>query len=760
KKATCFEMFSELFESWYEVNAYPSSGGISIFFKDISERKRTLIALEDSQRKLAEAADQLNSILESIGDGFFAMDNNFIVTYWNKKAEEILGKKREEIIGKNVWDEYKEAVSLQFYAKTIEAMSHQTPVHFEEHLPSVNAWLEVSAYPSKSGLSVYFRNVTDRVQQEKKLSLSNERYELVTKATTDAIWDWDIAANTIYFNEAFTTQFGYAHSVNSLAESWSNNIYAEDTETVLESLSNALADAATKTWECEYRFTRANGDVAYVYDRGFILRNNAGEAIRMVGSMQDTTRQREAEMELRRLSLVAKQTVNAVVITDINEKITWVNQAFTDITEYSFEEAVGKTPKELLQGEETSEATRAYLQQCIQEKKPFSCEIINYSKSGRKYWIEINGQPIFNHKGEVEQLFAIQTDVTERKKNEQAIRLSEQRYKLLFYQSPRPKWIFNIDTLRIVEVNEAALQLYGYSRKEFLQLTITDLKVNEDVKEFNQLLKTLKKDKDFAYQNVVRHLKKSGQLFYIDITTHSIELPSGMHVIVVGNDVTEKFELEKMLIEEKISAQKEIAKAIINTQEKERSEIGKELHDNVNQILTTAKLYVENIQYYPDQTDQFTFKGRDLIQKSINEIRYLSKQLVTPVLNDLGFKATIDELITHYQSLNLFKINFTYTIKDEKIDKGLQLTIYRIVQEQLNNIVKYAKAENVTVIVSQQKTSFKVFISDDGIGFDTSKEPRGLGLSNIKNRAEVYKGKVVIISSPGAGCSLKIIFPL
>jgi signal transduction histidine kinase len=82
------------------------------------------------------------------------------------------------------------------------------------------------------------------------------------------------------------------------------------------------------------------------------------------------------------------------------------------------------------------------------------------------------------------------------------------------------------------------------------------------------------------------------------------------------------------------------------------------------------------------------------------------------------------------------------------------------VQEQLNNIVKYAKAENVTVIVSQQKTSFKVFISDDGIGFDTSKEPRGLGLSNIKNRAEVYKGKVVIISSPGAGCSLKIIFPL
>jgi signal transduction histidine kinase len=88
--------------------------------------------------------------------------------------------------------------------------------------------------------------------------------------------------------------------------------------------------------------------------------------------------------------------------------------------------------------------------------------------------------------------------------------------------------------------------------------------------------------------------------------------------------------------EEKLTAQKEISKAIINTQEKERSEIGKELHDNVNQILTTAKLYVENIEYYPEKSNVFVVKSKDLLQKSINEIRFLAKQLVTPVINDLG----------------------------------------------------------------------------------------------------------------------------
>jgi PAS domain S-box-containing protein len=269
--------------------------------------------------------------------------------------------------------------------------------------------------------------------------------------------------------------------------------------------------------------------------------------------------------------------------------------------------------------------------------------------------MEIKGQPILNERGMVEQFFAIQTDITAKKEAETAIRLSEEKYKLLFHKSVRPMWIFDAHTFRVVDVNEAALKQYGYSRAEFLQLTVPQLRAKEDQQEFYDAMRSRIKEKEATYHKVVRHVKKNGEILFVEVDSHSIELPSGRHFIAMVQDVTEKIRLQQMVIEEKLTAQKEISKAIINTQEKERSEIGKELHDNVNQILTTAKLYVENIEYYPEKSKVFVVKSKELLQKSINEIRFLAKQLVTPVINDIGFKATLDELIAHYQSLKLFE---------------------------------------------------------------------------------------------------------
>ena len=206
--------------------------------------------------------------------------------------------------------------------------------------------------------------------------------------------------------------------------------------------------------------------------------------------------------------------------------------------------------------------------------------------------------------------------------------------------------------------------------------------------------------------------------------------------------------------------EKAISKAIISTQEKERSEIGKELHDNVNQILTTVKLYIENIRDYPDHRMHFIDKSVMLAQRAINEIRMLSKQLVTPVMADLGFEATLSELTDHYKSLNLFDMNLHFAADEATIDKNMQLTIYRIMQEQLNNIVKYAGATEVFIKVMQQPQELEVLISDNGIGFDTSKTSGGLGLRNIEHRSQLFKGQLTLRSAAGAGCSLQIIFPL
>lgn len=593
--------------------------------KDISIRKNAETALRQSELKLT-------TILESIGDSFFTVDRNWIITYFNRKAEEVLQVKREDVLGKSLWEVFKEAIHLNFYPEFHKASNENTAVHFEECYPPLSMWLQVSAYPSAEGLSVYFKNITESRKQKEALEESYIRYQLATKATSDAIWDWDPHTNSLYWGEGIETIFGYKeHEAASDINSWKEHIHPDDLERVWNGLSQFVSSNG-KNWQDEYRYRRADGSYAVVADRGFVVRDEEGKVIRMAGAIQDITTQKESA---------------------------------------------------------------------------------------------------------------------------DAIKHSEERFRLLFYHSPKPKWIFKENTLQIVEANEAALKLYGYSKTEFLQLTILDLKLPEDIAEVHAL-QTKGVDK---FHSIVRHKKKNGEVFTLDLATHVIELPNGRHFIVIGEDLTETLKLQQMVMDEKISAQKEVAKAIIHTQEKERSEIAKELHDNINQLLTTAKLYVENIHYFPDQQEVFVQKGISLLQKSIQEIRVLSKQLVTPVFNDIGFKATLDELLAHYLSLNIFCIELLYEVDENTIDKGLQLTIYRIIQEQLNNIVKYARASQAKVFVVEIDNVLHILISDDGVGFDKERVTKGLGLANMKNRAEVYRGEIVIDSKIGQGTTVSVKFP-
>ncbi|HEU4470988.1 MAG TPA: PAS domain S-box protein [Flavisolibacter sp.] len=849
------------------------------------------------EQKLAEHLEHLAGILDCFGDGFFTVDENDIVTFWNKKAEELLNRKKEYILGRKLWDEFKEVMHLRFYEAYREAVEKKQPVHFEEYYPPTSCWLEVSAYPSEKGLSIYFRNVSERREKDEALRICNERFEFVAKATRDVVWDWNLENGAVYLSDSFQAVFGHAIEGQLLFD----KIHPDDRQEALESNRCALHAPGQQFWSASYRFMRADGSITFVNNRAYITRNSEGRALRMTGALLDVTREKEGELllekrekrframvqsgkemiivanagfrveysspnhqalmgftpepdslvfapelihpedrdmlvaaaarisayktialphyrcidaqgeyrwlettlsnhlddediqaiiantidvtsekqaadEVKKLSLIAKKTASGVMLTDEQQRITWVNAAFTQITGFSFEEAIGKHPGQLLQGDGTNANTIAYLRSCIEQKEAFRCEILNYKKNGDPCWIELSGQPLADDIGKPGQFFATMTDVTQRKEAEKKVRMSGERYKLLFDQSPSPKWIFHAASYRLVEVNCAACELYGYSREEFLTLTIPDLKLPEDIGHFESLMNN--RAEGLRSNRIVKHKKKNGEVFSIEIFTHGIMLEDGLHIMVVGNDMTEKLEMQRQIIndmnekhelqkklnqvmtEEKLSAQQEVSKAIIQTQEKERSEIGKKLHDNVNQILTTAKLYVENIGYYPDQQAQFIEKSRDLLQRSINEIRMLSRALVTPTIRDIGFRETLLELVDSYKELNVFEVRYLHDFDESGIDKGIRLTIYRILQEQFSNAVKYAKATLISVSIKQQKQSLLLTYEDNGVGFDPAGKKAGLGLNNIKNRAEVFKGSVRLEAAPGKGCKMKISFPL
>jgi PAS domain S-box-containing protein len=345
---------------------------------------------------------------------------------------------------------------------------------------------------------------------------------------------------------------------------------------------------------------------------------------------------------------------------------------------------------------------------------------------------------------------------TERSFQEKAA--AEKRYRDLFHHNPLPIWIYDLETGHTLEVNEQAIQHYGYTRQEFIAMPLFDLWENNGTPEIQPQPKD-PLNTTSLFNGKWMHTTKSGQSICVEMLSHKIQYGEKEALLILANDITSQVQLETQLLEEKISRQKEITKAIIDTQENERSEIGKELHDNVNQVLTTIKLYIENIKAYPEHSSLFIEKSVALTQRTINEVRFLAKQLVTPVMQDLGFKATIDELTAHYESLQLFEIIVNFDVDEDRLDTAIKLTIYRIIQEQLTNIVKYAKGSLVQLTVQEENDRLKVIVEDNGVGFDLQKTHEGIGLKNIKNRAEAYKGILRITSSEGNGCRLEVDFP-
>jgi len=224
----------------------------------------------------------------------------------------------------------------------------------------------------------------------------------------------------------------------------------------------------------------------------------------------------------------------------------------------------------------------------------------------------------------------------------------------------------------------------------------------------------------------------------------------------------EKHRLKDQISKQKILKQKEITRATIKAQEKERFELGRELHDNVNQILSTSKLFIENSLHNPDRQEEMLNRGKNLINSCIEELRKLSRFLAPPSLGDLTLRESIEEIAEEYNQVD-GKRTIEYAMVDlneDSLSEDLKISIYRIIQEQLNNIRKHARASKVQILVEHGNNNISLFIEDNGCGFDIHSKRKGHGITNIINRAETFNGGVEIVSSSGRGCTVHVNFNL
>jgi PAS domain S-box-containing protein len=256
-----------------------------------------------------------------------------------------------------------------------------------------------------------------------ELSVSNERFEIVSKATSDTIWDWDVKTNSFIWNKGIQGVFGYKKDqVGANLQWWFDKIHPEDSLKMSVKLYSYIAQRSDK-WQDEYRFMDANGQYRYVYDRGFLVKDEEGNVVRMIGAMQDVTRQKEEEQRLRLLETVIIQNRDTVLITAVGasenaeDQIVYVNPAFEKMTGYDQAEVLHQSATFFFKRIQNKRDVKK-IADALKKKEAFTLETLTKRKNNTNYWVNLSLIPITNHENQHTHWISIQRDITEEKEQE------------------------------------------------------------------------------------------------------------------------------------------------------------------------------------------------------------------------------------------------------------------------------------------------------------------------------------------------------
>ena len=724
----------------------------------------------------------IGRLFESIRDAVIVADaNTGRIVLWNPASEEIFGYSTAEALGMSV----EELVPDYLKARHRAGMAGYRDTGHGRYIDA-NTVLDLPAV-RKTGEEIRIeltlspiepvheaaaegrfvlaivRDATERKRAQEELRESEERYRLVTQATNEAIWDSDLLADRQTWDGAFEAMFGYPLRAETNTAWWEERVHPEDRERVLSAIDDVLRGAG-ETWSDEYRFRRADGTYATVVDRGYVVRDTAGEPVRVIGSMMDVTERRRAEEALRtseaELRALLAAMTDVILVLDVEGRYLKIAPTNPSLLYRPSDELIGKTLHEVMPAEQ-ADVFLEHIRRALETQRPVDTEY-SLRIGDEEMWFAGTVSPM-----QEDAVIYVARDITERKRAEEEVRRlneeledrvaertvqlqaavakireSEERYRAVIEQSAEGLYLLDARTMCVMETNPSLQRMLGYSAEELRGMELYDL-IELPREEVDA---TLRRTLELGYRPVGerKYRRKDGKLVDVEIGASVIRYGGGEVVCAVVRDITERKRAEETLRE---------------VRESERNRMARDLHDSALQDLAYALAEVEIARMIPDDP------GIDArLERAVNILRRVGQE-VRAAVNDLRLEEDwnrplprlVESLVARNRGMvpNCeIKLVVEEGFPSTPLGEG-GTNLLRILQEALTNARRHSAARRVLVSLRVESDDLVAEVFDDGRGFNPE-APAGIGLRSMRERTAALGGKLEVKSKPGEGTRVRL----
>ncbi|MCC9138415.1 PAS domain S-box protein [Pontibacter silvestris] len=738
--------------------------GVQTIAKDITPIIHSFETIQQQKKKL-------NTIFESITDAFITLDNSSNITYINSEAERLVHLDKRYHIGKNIWRIFPEQVGGKFQTQYLYALETGKAVHFTGYLHEVDKWLQVKAFPSAEGLSIYFDDVSEQVRSREEL----EKLSLVASKTINSVVITDKDGQIEWVNESFTRLTGYTPS-EAVGKAPYTLLLGEETdqatvERVLEKIKNA------EPFKEELLVYRKSGEKRWFEVEVTPVFNEASDMVRRIAIHTDITGRIQAQRELEKLSLVASKVNSGVLIIDKALKIEWVNEGFTKLTGYEFEEALGRVPFELLCNSKADTKSYQLLRSKMMQGKPVDVEILYSKKDGQDVWVRVQVNPIYDEGGNVTKYVNLQADVTER------VNSRKELEKLSLVASKTNNSVLIVDRdFRIEWVNESFIRLFGYSMEEAIGKKPSELLHNQNTDEttFRLLEGKLNQGHPISFE-ILNYTKNRQEVWLsVDISPILDEHGEPERFVGVQTDITalkrSEIELSK-LTKDLYRQNNDLQQFTYIVSHNLRSPVANALGiaDLLPSINSESEMYDTSLKYLKESILQL-----DTVLKDMNRILSIRDSKGTLELERVEINDAIQQAQSSLKEPLQQCDGVVYSIIPNGFKvKASKAYLYSIFYNLLSNAIKYRAQERTLEVhikvLDNSEDEVLVSFSDNGSGFDlekakdnvfklykrfhTDRKGKGIGLFLVKTHLEAMGGRIEVKSQVGQGTEFFIYLP-